>query len=147
MLLLSCLLTALTVFPADTSKKVLVKTADAKANADIEDGFYCGFTEAWPSFPGGEEALINYLKKNIKYPAAALKGKVSGTIFVQFTVSKDGVIREVHPLGPYKGYGMEAEAIRVICNMPKWKPARIGSKPVDVLFNIPIRFILPKQKS
>lgn len=152
MLLFSCLIVAINNFSADTTKKEPARPANTKESSkvisvDSEDGFYCGFTEAWPSFPGGEEALTAYLKKNVKYPVAALNAKMSGTIFMQFIVSQEGIIREVHPLGPYKGYGMEAEAIRVVCNMPKWKPARMEGRPTDVLFNLPIRFVYPPQKA
>jgi TonB family protein len=148
MLLVTCLIAAMTAFPADTAKKRSAKVPATKDNnlvisPDREDIITC-FPEDVPVFPGGEKALVAYLKKNIKYPAAALKAGVSGTVFVQFTVKKTGHVCKVHPLGPYKGYGMEAEAIRVICNMPKWKPAKMDGKYTDVLFHIPIRFILPK---
>jgi protein TonB len=109
---------------------------------DTEQVISCP-VEDMPTFPGGEAALKQYLDKHIKYPAAALKANVGGTVFIQFTVDKTGLIREAHPVGRYKGYGMEAEALRVLCMMPKWKPGKQGGKYVDVLFNLPIRFETP----
>ncbi|SEW54629.1 energy transducer TonB [Chitinophaga arvensicola] len=99
--------------------------------------------EEMPTFPGGETALKTYLEKNIVYPAAALKAKVSGTVFIQFIVDKTGLIGEAHPVGSFKGYGMEAEALRVICMMPKWKPGKQGGMVVSTFLNLPIRFTIP----
>ncbi|MBO9727586.1 MAG: TonB family protein [Chitinophaga sp.] len=116
------------------------------ANRNIavkEDAFICGLEEEMPSFPGGEEQLVKYLEKNIKYPTAALKASISGTVFIQFTIGPTGIIHNVHPVGASpKGYGLEAEAIRVVKSMPKWKPARRDGKAVEVLFNLPVRFTL-----
>lgn len=142
----SCLLTAFAIFSSDTTYPVVQKNIPEKQPTIVmpstdEDMLF--FEEEMPIFPGGEKALESYLKKNTKYPAAALKAKVERTVFIQFTVDKTGLIRNVHPVGRYKGYGMEAEAIRVVCRMPKWKPAKMGGKFVDVLFNLPIRFSMP----
>lgn len=144
-MILTCLLAVLTVFPSDTAAKDRVKALPVKTNHPLvvppkENEVICIIEEEMPVFPGGENALNAFLKKNIKYPAPALKTKVSGTIFVQFTVSKTGVIGKVHTIGQKKGYGMEEEAIRVVSKMPKWKPCKMGGKYTDVLFNLPIRF-------
>lgn len=148
MLAFSCLLTALTISPSDTTQPVIKKNIPEKQSIVVipsNDEDMLIIEEEMPIFPGGEKALVAFLKKNIKYPAAAIKAQVGGTVFIQFVVSKTGLITKVHPVGRYKGYGMEAEAIRVVCRMPKWKPAKMGGKFVDVWFNLPIRFEIPGQ--
>lgn len=145
MLAFFCLLTALTIFPSDTTQPVIKKSIPEQQSTVVIPPNYEDMLiieEEMPLFPGGEKALVAYLKKNIKYPAAAIKAQVGATIFIQFVVSKTGLITKVHPVGRYKGYGMEAEAIRVVCRMPKWKPAKMGGKLVDVWFTLPIRFAI-----
>lgn len=93
------------------------------------------------SFVGGLEALGVYLDKNLKYPAAARRANVSGTVYVQFVVSADGDIREPK-IHKGIGFGCDEEALRVVLNMPKWNPGRQNGKPVAVQFNLPIRFEL-----
>ncbi|SHM89017.1 outer membrane transport energization protein TonB [Chitinophaga jiangningensis] len=100
------------------------------------------FVDTPPSFTGGEEALNEYLRSNIKYPADAVKNKVSGTVFVQFTVEADGKISTIRTVGPEKGHGLEEEAIRVVKAMPTWIPGEHENKKVPVQFNLPIRFTL-----
>lgn len=100
------------------------------------------FVEQPPQFPGGEAALAKYLSKNIRYPKAAQKAKTAGTVFVQFTVKSDGTITDAKTVGPERGNGLEEEAIQVVSNMPKWEPGVQNKRPVNVQFNLPIRFTL-----
>ncbi|SEW54628.1 M56 family metallopeptidase [Chitinophaga arvensicola] len=100
------------------------------------------FVEQPPKFPGGEEALMKYLSRNIHYPEAAQKAKTDGTVFVQFVVKSDGSITDAKTVGPKKGNGLEEEAIQVIKKMPKWQPGVQNNRPVSVQFNMPIKFAL-----
>jgi len=100
------------------------------------------FVEQPPQFPGGEAALMKYLSKNIRYPKTAYETKTSGTLFVQFTVKSDGSITDAKTVGPKKGNGLEEEAIRVVNEMPSWEPGVQNKRPVNVQFNLPIRFTL-----
>jgi periplasmic protein TonB len=97
--------------------------------------------EEQPSFPGGEEALMEFLGKNIAYPPMAKESGIQGTVFVTFVVEPDGSVTNVKTLRGIGG-GCDEEAIRVVKNMPKWKPGKQRGKPVRVQFNLPIRFIL-----
>ena len=98
-----------------------------------------------PEFPGGQEALMKYLGAEIKYPETARKEKVEGIVYVGFTVMADGSItqatvkRGVHP-------DIDAEAVRVIAGMPKWKPGMAHGKAVDVQLTLPISFKLGEEK-
>lgn len=98
-----------------------------------------------PEFPGGQEALMKYLGAEIMYPETARKEKVEGIVYVGFTVMADGSIaqanvkRGVHP-------EIDAEAVRVIAGMPKWKPGMAHGKAVDVQLTLPISFKLGEEK-
>ena len=99
--------------------------------------------EEMPEFPGGEKALLYWVAKEIKYPSEALRNKIEGTVYVNFVVDRDGgisnarVLRAVDP-------ALDEEALRVVSNLPKWKPGLQRGKPVRVSFTIPIRFKLMK---
>ena len=92
-----------------------------------------------PVFPGGENSLLNYIYKNVKYPKAAIEKNVYGRVVCTFIIAKDGTIRNVSvkespdPL-------LEKEAIRVIRSMPKWIPGKVNGQNVNVWCRIPITF-------
>lgn len=94
-----------------------------------------------PVFPGGQEALMQFLVDNVNYPEVARKKKIEGRVVVQFIVEKDGsigeqkVLRSVHPV-------LDAEAMRVVNIMPKWVPGMIDGKPARVKYALPVTFKL-----
>jgi periplasmic protein TonB len=94
-----------------------------------------------PEFEGGYEAMINFIKKNLRYPASARRMGVDGTVYVQFVVSKDGSINEVKTIRGISA-DCDREAERVVKAMPAWKPGRQNGKPVFVRFVLPIKFKL-----
>ena len=94
-----------------------------------------------PEFPGGNDSLFKYLGRNIRYPSKALKAEIQGRVFVSFTVSEDGSIQNPRIIKGM-GYGLDEEALRVILNMPPWKPARQMNKAVPADFELPINFSL-----
>lgn len=97
--------------------------------------------EEMPEFPGGMQAMMEYLAKNIRYPAKAHKANVQGRVITQFTVGKDGAIRDakvVRSVSPE----LDAEALRVISAMPNWKPGKQGGKAVACHFTVPVVFRL-----
>lgn len=97
--------------------------------------------EKMPSFPGGMSALMEYLSKNIKYPIEAQKEKIQGRLVMQIIIDKNGNVtnpkikQSVHPL-------LDAEAIRLTMNMPKWEPGTQRGEPVSVKYTFPIQFRL-----
>ncbi len=97
--------------------------------------------ESMPSFPGGMGALMAYLAKNIKYPPLAKESGIQGKVFINFVVEPDGSISHVKVLRGIGG-GCDEEAVRVVKNMPKWKPGMQRGKPVRVSFNLPVKFTL-----
>jgi protein TonB len=94
-----------------------------------------------PSFPGGDQAMLSYLGKNIKYPTLAKESGIQGTVYVTFVVEKDGSVSNVKVLRGIGG-GCDEEAIRVVKSMPKWTPGKQRGKPVKVQYNLPCRFVL-----
>jgi len=95
-----------------------------------------------PDFPGGMEALFNYINLGIKYPAEERKAGVSGVVYVTFVVNKDGRISEAMVLrGIPDGPALDAEALRLVNAMPNWIPGKRDGEPVTVQYNLPIRFV------
>jgi len=94
-----------------------------------------------PEFPGGNDSLYKYIGKNIKYPTKASKEGIQGRIFVSFTVNEDGGIQNPR-ITKGLGYGLDEEVLRVLLNMPAWKPARQMSKAVSADHELSINFYL-----
>lgn len=97
--------------------------------------------ESNPEFPGGLEALYEYLAKNIQYPTIAKENNITGKVYVTFVVEKDGSIANPRILRDIGG-GCGQEAIRVVKSMPKWTPGKQRGKAVRVQFNLPVSFNL-----
>lgn len=97
--------------------------------------------EKMPEFPGGEGKMLEFLYKNLQYPADARKEGIEGMAVLSFVVTPTGHYTDVKILkNPDSRLG--AEAMRVIKMMPKWKPGEQRGVPVPVLFRLPFRFKL-----
>ncbi len=118
----------------------------AMAQSVVEDDEIFVVVENSPEFPGGNDSLYAYIGRNIKYPEAAKKEKIQGRVFVTFVIEKDGQVSSAKILRDIGG-GCGEEAIRVVKNMPKWKPGTQRGNPVRVQFNLPIMFQLEKSTS
>jgi len=97
--------------------------------------------EQMPQFGSGDKELMEYLAKNIKYPAIARENGIQGTVVVQFVVDKDGSITQPQVVRGIGG-GCDEEALRVVRGMPKWQPGKQQGREVKVKFTLPIRFRL-----
>ena len=96
-----------------------------------------------PELPGGMEALNTYLRNNIRYPQEAQKAGIQGRVIIQFIVSKDGSITDaevVESVDPQ----LDAEGLRLIKNMPRWKPGMRKEQAIRVKQTLPIRFAFTK---
>lgn len=97
--------------------------------------------EIMPAYEGGMEAMMKFIQKKIRYPRAAIRQEIEGTVFVRFVVRGDGsvtdvqVIRGVHP-------DCDKEAMRVISMLPSWKGGSHNGRPVAVRMVLPIKFNL-----
>jgi TonB family protein len=97
-----------------------------------------------PAFPGGVEAYRTFLQKNVQYPEAAKARKMSGDVFVSFTVDEAGRLLDAEVVKGV-GYGLDEEALRLVRLMPWWTPARLAGKPVRVPATLRIRFGMQEQ--
>ena len=96
------------------------------------------FVEQMPEFNGN---LNDYLNKNLIYPKAAKDAKIEGKVVVQFIVNETGSISNASVIKKI-GWGMDEEAIRVVSNMPNWKPGKQNGRPVKTRYTLPITFKL-----
>ena len=100
--------------------------------------------EKFPVYPGGENALVAFINKNIHYPKKAMKENIQGNVIVSFVVEKDGSVS--HPtikkgiVGD--GGACNSEAIRVVKKLAKFSPGIQNGKPVRVYYMLPINFKL-----
>jgi protein TonB len=134
-------------------KETQVSTVTQEGNKDIidvpedpvvgdpDEGKIFTVVEEMPTFPGGEEKLFDYLRKNIKFPPVARENGIQGRVFVTFVVDKDGKVKDAKILRGIGG-GCDEEALRVIRNMPDWKAGKQNGRPVSVQYNLPVNFTL-----
>ena len=138
---------------ADIEEDIMVSTEDQVEWVDLDEVDYIEVepepeeeevfmvVEDAPEFPGGINALLEYLKKNIKYPAICRDNNIQGRVIVSFVVNKDGkivdpeIVKGVNP-------SLDKEALRVISTMPNWKPGYQRGKPVRVKYSVPVNFRL-----
>jgi TonB family protein len=97
--------------------------------------------ETPPSFPGGIEGMLEYLKNNMKYPESAVKNGIQGRVVVRFVVDSTGKVTNVEVIRSLDP-ACDAEAIRVVEAMPDWIPGKQSGNPVSVYYTLPILFSL-----
>lgn len=145
------------------SSQDVIEVSEEIASELAGEGRIFEVVEKNAEFPGGEDACFNFLRENVKYPAIANEEGIQGLAVVLFVVEKDGSITDIKVVSEecyYFGekekdgvrtYVKEAtecngvfgkEAIRVVKLMPRWKPARQGTKPVRSRFTLPFNFRL-----
>lgn len=97
-----------------------------------------------PEYPGGSKALMKYLNDSIRYPQEAKERGIQGRVIVQFVIDTLGNIceeRVVRSIDPQLG----GEAVRLVRNMPQWKPGKVRGHLQRVRFTIPVTFKLPEE--
>ncbi|MBT3612473.1 MAG: energy transducer TonB [Flavobacteriales bacterium] len=105
-----------------------------------DDEFFM-VVENMPEFPGGDLGLMKYIQKNVKYPAIAKEYNITGKVYVSFIVDRSGSVTNAKIVrGVDKN--LDAEALRVVKSLPKYKPGKQRGKAVRVMFTIPINFTL-----
>ena len=116
-------------------------TSEESRSVKVPEGEVFQVVEEMPEFPGGMGECMKFIGKNIKYPTQAQENGIQGRVIVQMVVTKEGdiaesmVVRGVDPL-------LDAEALRVINSMPKWKPGKQRGEAVNVKYTIPVNFRL-----
>lgn len=102
--------------------------------------------ENMPMFPGGSDALLDYLSKNVRYPEECRKDSIEGRVIISFVVERDGRITDTE-VNKSVNKLFDAEALRVVRAMPKWTPGRHRGVPVRVYYRIPVNFRLENSKN
>ena len=127
----------LLIFSAFCLATVRAQEADRNSMSNVDQS---------AEFPGGRKAMLKFFAENVVYPEEALKQDIQGCVRISATIDKDGsvknveVVESVHPL-------LDAEAVRVVKQMPKWNPGIMNGKPVRVKFSLPITFRIPESLS
>ena len=124
--------------------KIETTESDEKVAIEIEeesDEEFFMVVENMPEFPGGDAGLMKYIQNNVKYPPIAKEYNITGKVYVSFIVDKSGSVTDVKIVrGVDKS--LDAEAVRVVKSLPKYKPGKQRGKAVRVMFTIPINFTL-----
>jgi periplasmic protein TonB len=134
--------------PEDKPDEHLVTDSAAKAAGSGhgtgigEDTGISGAPDVNPRYPGGDEARLYYIRKQVKYPEGAMKALVQGVVIVVFVVETDGSISNVSVTKRIGG-GCDEEAMRVAREMPRWEPGKRNGKPVRVIIRMPVEFRIP----
>ena len=97
--------------------------------------------EQMPMFPGGDAALMGYLRDNIHYPTVAAENGVQGRVVVGFVVERDGSITDVNVIRSVDP-SLDREAMRVVKGMPRWTPGKQNGSAVRVKYQVPVTFRL-----
>lgn len=113
----------------------LIKPVETQSEIIDKDAFV--IVETDPEFPGGMEKLMRFISDNFKYPQIDQDNRIEGRIYVSFIVEKDGSVSTVGIMSSVSAT-LDAEAIRVVKLLPKWKPGTLNGKPIRVNFNLPI---------
>lgn len=117
------------------------KTAAAKLDSAISQDKPVYAVEVMPQFPGGDQALLEFIKNNLRYPKSDAEFGIQGRVTVRFVVNRLGKVCDVtviRGLSP----GCDAEAVRVIKKMPKWTPGKQKGNTVSVYYTLPIVYKL-----
>jgi TonB family protein len=109
-----------------------------------EDNEIYESAEHMPTYPGGVAELMKFIGEKMQYPQEALADSAQGIVQVSFIVEKDGTPKEFEVLDEHHP-ALEAEAVRVLQQMPKWKPATQNGVKVRVEYVVPVKFSLPNQ--
>lgn len=120
-----------------------VGSCGSDSDDQLEEETPIDTTSVMPTFPGGTEALMQYLKENVKYPPQAEREGIEGRVVCSFVVLEDGTVSDievaisVHPL-------LDNEVVRVLGLMPKWIPGKQKGMPMKVRYSLPVTFRLQK---
>ena len=102
-------------------------------------------SEQLPEFPGGQQAMFQYIADNVEYPVFARMNGIQGRTICQFVVNKSGSLSDIKILKSSGNNELDEEAVNVIASMPKWIPGRSAGEIVRVKYTIPVTFKIAAQ--
>lgn len=94
-----------------------------------------------PEFPGGTQALMQFISRNLNYPGEAVEYGVEGKIIAQFVIDKEGNLKDAKILHGL-GHGCDEEVLRVLALSPKWKPGKHKDEAISMRYQLPVVFRL-----
>jgi len=125
---------------ANEKKKYSLKDVKDTVNSkEVEELVYCYVTEQMPQYPGGEDELLKFISRNLKYPKEAILNNIQGKVMVRFVITEKGdiekieVIRSLYP-------ACDQEAVRIVKSFSKFTPGKQNGRPAKVWYTIPISF-------
>ena len=119
-----------------------VHAVEAPVSRSLDPGEEIFFiVENMPEYPGGDMELRKYIANNIKYPEEAQKNGIQGKVYVSFVVGKDGYVKNAR-IARGVAPSLDEEALRVVNNLPEWKPGKQRGIAVNVQYTVPINFLL-----
>ncbi len=138
--------------PAQARRIVAHTTQQSLAMTDIQEmqhSFSAEIIEAYeyemvdepPMFPGGNNALVQFINSSRRYPAKAYENRIHGRVLCSFIVQPDGEITHVNVLRGVEP-SLDREAVRILGSMPNWKAGRIDGNKVPVYCILPVIFRL-----
>lgn len=123
-----------------------VQKTETAPTVRSNDGEVFTVVEAMPEYPGGMGEFMKFIAQHIQYPADALQAKLQGRVIARFVVREDGSVSDIEILRSISP-SLDAEAIRVLKLMPKWKPGTQRGKAVAVKYTVPVTFRLEKPQT
>lgn len=112
--------------------------ADNGLPAEEEQIF--SFVEEMPVYPDGDAGIRNFLE-SVKYPQEAMEARITGTVFIRFTVNKEAKVTDVHVVRSSGHEILDQAALQHIKDMPDWhRPGKQRNEAVNVVFTMPVRF-------
>jgi len=129
---------------AKRKARTTISTPAANEDRMVRDkeGVY-NKAQVMPQFPGGQKALATYVNNHVEYPQQAIDNNTTGTVMVSFVVDERGKVKDAHVIGNQMPKdGLDQEALRVVNNMPDWRPGKVRGKNVKTRLELPINFQL-----
>lgn len=123
--------------------KIVTKSGAVKQDSALNSDKPVFGVEVMPQYPGGEQALLVFIKNNLRYPASEAQGGIQGRVTIRFVVNKLGKVCDITVIRGLSR-GCDAEAVRVIKMMPNWIPGKQKGNPVSVYYTLPIVYKLQK---
>ena len=125
---------------------LFAKYAVSQTTDTIVEQEIINIVEKMPEYPGGYEAMFDFINANLVYPQEAIDAEIEGRVFISFVVEEDGSVSSIRLLRGI-GYGCDEAAMDVVRKMPKWEPATQRGKPVRVQYQLPFNFKLENKKT
>ena len=115
----------------------IVDTITGNRQTTVPEIYYV--VEQMPRFPGGDTAMLKYIRENLRYPQAAIEKEIQGRVIVKLVVNTDGTLSDIYVIKPLDPQ-CDQEAIRIIQSMPRWIPGRHNGVAVPVYYLVPVTF-------